>query len=71
MGIGRTGAIIGPLLGGALQASALPLQASFLAFALPGVIGASAVLVFLRRSSAMGEPVQPAGAASAAKHIPG
>ncbi|MEQ9723998.1 aromatic acid/H+ symport family MFS transporter [Pseudomonas sp. WHRI 8822A] len=71
MGIGRTGAIIGPLLGGALQASGLPLQASFLAFALPGVIGAAAVLVFLRRSRAMVEPVQPAGAASAAKHIPG
>jgi len=27
--------------------------------------------VFLRRSRAMVEPVQPAGAASAAKHIPG
>lgn len=47
MGIGRTGAIIGPLLGGALHASGLPLQASFLAFALPGLVGALAVLVFL------------------------
>ena len=35
MGIGRIGAIIGPLLGGALHAAALPLQASFLAFAAP------------------------------------
>ncbi len=47
MGIGRTGAIIGPLLGGALHASGLPLQASFLVFALPGLVGALAVLVFL------------------------
>ncbi|MCQ9422926.1 aromatic acid/H+ symport family MFS transporter [Pseudomonas sp. LJDD11] len=51
MGIGRTGAIIGPLLGGALHASGLPLQASFLAFALPGLVGALAVLVFLWRGS--------------------
>lgn len=47
MGIGRIGAIIGPLLGGALHAAALPMQASFLAFALPGVVGAAAILVFL------------------------
>ncbi|MDH4566496.1 aromatic acid/H+ symport family MFS transporter [Pseudomonas sp. BN414] len=47
MGIGRIGAIIGPLLGGALHAAQLPIQASFLAFALPGLIGAAAILVFL------------------------
>lgn len=49
MGIGRTGAIIGPVLGGVLHGSSLPLQASFLVFAIPGVIGAAAVLVFLTR----------------------
>ena len=41
------GAIIGPLLGGALHAAQLPIQASFLAFALPGLVGAAAILVFL------------------------
>ncbi|BAN49853.1 aromatic acid/H+ symport family MFS transporter [Metapseudomonas resinovorans] len=55
MGIGRIGAIIGPLLGGALHAAQLPLQASFLAFALPGLVGAAAILVFLwQRSAASG-----------------
>ena len=48
MGIGRIGAIIGPLLGGALHAAELPLQASFLAFALPGLVGAGAIVGFLR-----------------------
>jgi MFS transporter, AAHS family, benzoate transport protein len=47
MGIGRIGAIIGPLLGGALHAASMPLQVSFLAFAAPGVVGAIAIGVFL------------------------
>lgn len=47
LGIGRFGAISGPLLGGALHATQLPLQISFLAFALPGVIGTVAMLIFL------------------------
>ncbi|NBA96621.1 aromatic acid/H+ symport family MFS transporter [Pseudomonas sp. R5(2019)] len=51
MGIGRTGAIIGPILGGALHASSLPLQTSFLVFAVPGLVGAIAILVFLRQTS--------------------
>ncbi len=62
MGIGRTGAIIGPLLGGALHASGLPLQVSFLVFALPGVVGALAVLVFLFNTS--GAPLTAVKAAS-------
>ena len=51
MGVGRTGAIIGPLLGGALHASSLPIQASFLIFALPGLVGAIAILVFLKQNA--------------------
>lgn len=51
MGVGRTGAIIGPMLGGVLQASSLPLQANFLIFAMPGLVGAVAVLVFLMRNT--------------------
>ncbi len=56
MGVGRIGAIIGPLLGGALHAAQLPLQASFLAFAAPGVVGALAILVFLRHRPGQGAP---------------
>jgi AAHS family benzoate transporter-like MFS transporter len=42
-GVGRGGAIAGPVLGGALQAMGLPLGYSFLAFALPGAIAALAM----------------------------
>jgi len=37
-GIGRNGAIVGPLLGGALLGINLPLQLNFMAFAVPGVV---------------------------------
>ncbi|MFF7861648.1 MFS transporter [Pseudomonas monteilii] len=42
-GIGRLGAIAGPMLGGSLLSLQLPIQHNFLAFALPGVIGALAI----------------------------
>ncbi|MFJ4259227.1 MFS transporter [Pseudomonas monteilii] len=42
-GIGRLGAIAGPMLGGSLLSLQLPIQQNFLAFALPGVIGALAI----------------------------
>ncbi|WP_172146818.1 MFS transporter [Pseudomonas tumuqii] len=45
-GIGRNGAIVGPLLGGALMGINLPLQLNFLAFAVPGAIAAIAMTVF-------------------------
>jgi len=45
-GIGRNGAIVGPLLGGALLGINLPLQLNFIAFAVPGVITALAMAVF-------------------------
>lgn len=45
-GIGRNGAIVGPLLGGALVGMGLPLQYNFMAFALPGAIAAVAMAVF-------------------------
>lgn len=55
-GIGRNGAIVGPLLGGALMGINLPLQLNFMAFAIPGAIAAIAMSVFAisaqRRSSA-------------------
>ncbi|MCY1345143.1 4-hydroxybenzoate transporter PcaK [compost metagenome] len=53
-GIGRNGAIVGPLLGGALMGINLPLQMNFMAFAIPGAVAALAMLVYLaseRRSA--------------------
>jgi AAHS family benzoate transporter-like MFS transporter len=49
MGIGRIGAIIGPMLGAAIHGAELPMEVSFLAFAIPGLIGASAIGVFIFR----------------------
>ena len=46
-GIGRTGAIVGPLLGGGLMAAALPLKMNFLVFAVPGLVAALAMGFFI------------------------
>ena len=48
-GIGRNGAIVGPLLGGALLAMALPHQMNFLALAVPGAIATVAIALVGRR----------------------
>ncbi|WP_312931845.1 MFS transporter [Stutzerimonas nitrititolerans] len=53
-GIGRNGAIVGPLLGGALLGINLPLQLNFIAFAIPGVIAALAMTVFAVSSQRSG-----------------
>jgi AAHS family benzoate transporter-like MFS transporter len=45
-GIGRNGAIVGPLLGGALMGIELPLQLNFLAFAIPGAVAALAMTAY-------------------------
>lgn len=57
-GVGRTGAIVGPLLGGALMAAALPLQMNFLAFAVPGLVAAMAmgIFVLVQRSKTTAAP---------------
>ena len=49
-GIGRNGAIVGPLLGGALMGINLPLQLNFIAFAIPGAVAALAMAVHLASS---------------------
>lgn len=63
-GVGRTGAIVGPLLGGALMAISLPLQANFIAFAIPGAVAAAAMTVFVvygrRRALVEQAPAAPA-----------
>lgn len=45
-GVGRIGAIVGPLLGGMLLAAQLPLSMNFIAFAVPGAISALAMIVY-------------------------
>jgi MFS transporter, AAHS family, benzoate transport protein len=44
LGVGRIGGMLGPALGGFLLASQFPLQINFLAFAVPCIIGAIAIL---------------------------
>jgi len=64
-GIGRNGAIVGPLLGGALLGINLPLQLNFIAFAIPGVIAALAMTLFViskRREIAVPAPLLAAKA---------
>ena len=45
LGVGRIGAILGPIIGGILLASGLTLQLNFIVFASPGVIAALAVVI--------------------------
>lgn len=47
-GVGRSGAILGPLLGGTLLSMNLPLESNFLAFAIPGAIACLAVALVSR-----------------------
>lgn len=64
-GIGRNGAIVGPLLGGALLGINLPLQLNFIAFAIPGVIAALAMTLFVvskQRERAVSAPLMAAKA---------
>ena len=63
-GVGRTGAIVGPLLGGALMAAALPLQLNFLAFAVPGLAAAIAMGLFVltQRAKVTDAQLSPASA---------
>lgn len=51
-GVGRNGAIVGPLMGGVLVSLNLPPHLSFIAFAGPGVIAGLAMLVFVLRDHA-------------------
>ncbi|MNZ46013.1 4-hydroxybenzoate transporter PcaK [compost metagenome] len=51
-GIGRSGAIVGPILGGLLLGIQLPLALNFMAFAVPGAVAAVVMMVFASRSVA-------------------
>ena len=48
-GIGRTGAIVGPILGGVLVGIQLPLHFNFLVFAIPGAVAALAMCFVYQR----------------------
>lgn len=52
LGIGRSGAILAPIVIGVLVGLQLPLQQNFLAIAVPGAIGMLAVLLIDHRKSA-------------------
>ena len=51
-GIGRTGAIVAPILIGALVSLELPLEQNFMAIGLAGLLGATAVMLINHRLSA-------------------
>lgn len=46
-GMGRVGAIVGPMLGGLLLAAQLPMALNFIAFAIPGLVSVLATAVFM------------------------
>ncbi|MCM3653409.1 MFS transporter [Metabacillus litoralis] len=52
LGIGRLGAIAGPLMGGFLFSMSLPYHQNFLVFAIPGIIGAITLLFVQEKYSA-------------------
>jgi AAHS family benzoate transporter-like MFS transporter len=52
LGIGRSGAILAPILIGVLVGMSLPLQQNFMAIAIPAVIGMVAVLMIQHGRSA-------------------
>lgn len=51
LGVGRLGAIAGPLVGGILLTLALPTYQNFLAFAIPAIIGAIAIFFVKEKQS--------------------
>lgn len=63
LGVGRIGAIVGPLLGGLLLTAGVPLYTNFLAFAIPGLIAAGAIFLVRDRGVAASRET-PVGAGS-------
>jgi len=73
LGVGRSGAILAPILIGALVGMNLPLQQNFIAIAIPAVIGMVAVLFVnhersasMQSTGASAEPVQAPASVSVA-----
>ena len=67
-GVGRSGAILAPIVIGSLVAMALPLEQNFLAIALPAVIAAIAVFCIQHGRAAQAQgPVVPVSSGVSAK----
>jgi AAHS family benzoate transporter-like MFS transporter len=64
-GVGRLGAIFGPTFGGLMLSTDLPIEASFVAFAVPGVFAAVAFL-FVPLGKGAGKSTPPAAGATPA-----
>ena len=62
-GVGRSGAILAPIVIGSLVAMALPLEKNFLAIALPAVVAALAVFCIRHGRAAQGQTVAATGTA--------
>lgn len=58
-GVGRSGAILGPIVGGTLLAMAMPLHFNFMFFAIPGAIAAFAVSLVARSAPHAPEEEEP------------
>lgn len=67
-GIGRNGAIVGPMLGGTLLAMALPHQMNFLALAIPGAIATIAIALVDRKGLSRGTVTRVGSVAPAASN---
>lgn len=67
-GIGRNGAIVGPMLGGTLLAMALPHQMNFLALAIPGAIATVAIALVDRKGLSRETRAQVGPVAAATTH---
>ena len=64
-GVGRSGAILAPIVIGALVSMALPLQQNFVAIAIPAVIAAVAVAMIRHGRSASAQPAAAVAVAGA------
>ncbi|MDQ8934872.1 aromatic acid/H+ symport family MFS transporter [Acinetobacter rudis] len=70
-GIGRIGAIVGPVLTGALLTFQLPHQMNFLMIAIPGVIAALAIFMVNLKASVEGKTVTESSTEAAASLVVG
>ena len=69
-GVGRVGAICGPILGGAVLAAGVAVPWGFYAFAVVGALGAVALSTSrVRRPDALGASVAAAGGYGGARHL--
>jgi MFS transporter, AAHS family, benzoate transport protein len=69
LGVGRSGAIVAPILIGILVGMGLPLQQNFMAIGLPALVAAASVALINHRRSAshLAEPVAPAATQQVAR----